>query len=195
MPKVKSSEAFSHKILKIIALSGATIIAASNPYFGLRLGNILDKELKRKKRKEFQKAIYNLRKKKRLNVTPNPDGTFTLEITQIGKNIVEKYDIDSLKVKKPDEWDGGWRVISFDIPKEKQAARQALLAKLKELGFIMLQKSIWVHPFECRKELAVIAKAFEVEPYVYCFIGWEFSNEKAYRLKKLFETKNNMVLK
>ncbi|MDP3697290.1 MAG: hypothetical protein Q8R55_04675 [Candidatus Taylorbacteria bacterium] len=195
MPKVKSKDSFSHKLLKAIAMGGAVVIASTNPYFGIRALGAFQRELKRKQWKEFQKAVYNLKRTKRLNVTQNQDGTYTLEITQIGKNTVEKYDLATLKISKPDEWDGGWRVISFDIPKNKKAARQVLLSKLKELGFIMLQKSIWVHPFECRKELAVVAKAFEVEPYVYCFIAWEFSGEKEYRLKKLFETKNNLVLK
>lgn len=194
MSRVKTVKSFSYKLLKIVALSGAVVVAASNPYFGLRIRGAFQQELKRKKWKEFYRAINSLRWKKRLNVTQNSDGTYTLEITQMGKNTVEKYDLDNLKIEKPDQWDGGWRVISFDIPSNKKVARQALLTKLKELGFIMLQKSIWIHPFECRKELAVVAKAFEIEPYVYCFIAWEFSGEKNYKLRKKFEFKNGIIL-
>jgi len=194
MARIKTIKSFSHKILKAIAVSGAVIVAASSPCFGMKAVGVFKKELERKKWKEFYRAMNGLKYKKRLNVTQNPDGTYNLEITQIGQNTVEKYDLNNLKIEKPSEWDGGWRVISFDIPKTKQSARQALLAKLKELGFIMLQRSIWVHPFECRKELAVVAKAFEVEPYVYCFVAWEFSGEKNYKLKKRFEIKNRTVL-
>ena len=195
MSKVRPGKSFGYKILKALALSGMVVIASTNPFFGMRAAGYFQKELKRKKWREFKKAIDNLKKSKRLNVTSNADGTFTLEITQIGKNTVKKYDLDNIKINTDQEWDGGWRVIIFDIPKEKQGARQALLGKLKELEFIMIQKSIWAHPFECREELAVISKAFEVEPYVYSFIAWEFDNDKAHRLKGLFRKKSGIILK
>ena len=195
MPKVKPRESLSYKILKAVALSGAVIIASTSPHFGIRVMGAFEKELNRKKWHEFKKAVDSLKRRKRLHVTQNSDGTFTLEITQIGQNTVKKYDLDNLKIERPDQWDGGWRVISFDIPKHKKSARQALLNKLKELGFIMLQKSIWTHPFECRHELAIIAKAFEVEPYIYSFIAWGLEGDKEYRLRKSFQNKNNIILK
>jgi len=194
MAKIKAVESFSHKVLKAIAISGAVVAAAGNPYFGLKAMGAFKRELKRKKWKEFYRAINSLKYKKRLNVTQKPDGTYTLEITQIGQNTIEKYDLNTMMIKKPKEWDGRWRIMIFDIPKEKQAARTALLDKLKELGFIMIQKSVWSHPYECRSELAVIAKAFEVEPYVYSFVAWDFENDKIYRLKNKFEIKNGIKL-
>ena len=135
-----------------------------------------------------------MQRKNRLNVAENADGTFTLTITQVGQNILKKYDLDNLKIEAKDAWDGGWRVIAFDIPKNKKNARQALLSKLKELGFIMIQKSIWAHPFECRRELAIIAKAFEIEPHVYSFEAWGFDNINYRRLKEKFEFQNNLKL-
>ncbi len=194
MGKKKAKESFSHKLLKTIALSGAVVIASANPCFGIRAIHAFRRDLERKKWWEFKKAINDLGRRKRLNVTQNSDGTYTLEITQIGRSIIEKYDLDNLKIKNPKEWDGGWRIISFDIPQEKKAARHALLSMLKGLGFIMIQKSVWAHPFECRHELAVIAKAFGVEPYVYSFEAWGFDNDKLYKLKKSFELKSGLVL-
>lgn len=194
MARKSPQNSFLHKLLKVIAVSGAVAISATNPYFGLKAINIIRRDLERKRWKEFQKAVADLRRKKRINVIENPDGTFTLEITQIGQNTVKKYDLDSLKIKRPEKWDGAWWVVSFDIPKHRKGVRHALLSKLKELGFIMLQKSIWVHPFRCKMELAVVAKAFEVEPYVYCFSAYEFDNDKEYRLKKAFEKNNGIKL-
>ena len=194
MAKIKAINSFSHKVLKAIALSGAVIVAAGSPYFGMRVAGVFKKELERKKWIEFYRAMNSLKYKKRLHVTQNPDGTYNLEITQIGQNTVERYDLDNLKIEKPGEWDGGWRVISFDIPSGKKVARQNFLDKLKELGFIMLHKSVWIHPFECRKELAVIAKAFEIEPYVYSFVAYEFAGNKNYKLMKEFEEKTGIKL-
>lgn len=194
MSRKKVIESFSNKLLKAVAISGAVIVAASNPYFGIRATGAFRKELERKKWRDFYKALNSLKFKKRLNVNQNPDGTYTLEITQVGQNTLIKYDLSSLKVDTSQDWDGGWRVISFDIPSNKKVTRQLLLNKLKELGFIMLQKSIWIHPFECRSELAVVAKAFEIEPYVYSFVAYEFEGNREYGLRKKFERKNNIRL-
>ena len=123
---------------------------------------------------------------------PNLDGSFTVTATATGKKIAEKYDLENMRIERPDRWDGYWRILSFDIPANKKLARQTLLGKLKDLGFIMLQKSIWIHPFDCQKELAVISKAFEVEPYVNFIVAKEL--DKSYKVRKEFETKNQIQL-
>lgn len=44
-------------------------------------------------------------------------------------------------------WDGLWRLVLFDIAEENRVLRNLLRRKLKSLGFIMFQKSVWVTPF------------------------------------------------
>ena len=48
----------------------------------------------------------------------------------------------------------------FDIPQEKRISREALRGKLKELGFLMFQKSVWIYPFECRAEMQLLQDFF-----------------------------------
>ena len=68
--------------------------------------------------------------------------------------------IDSLKIKKPKKWDKKWRVVVFDIVELKKIRREAFRGKLKELGFRPLQKSVWVHPFNCKDEIALLRRFF-----------------------------------
>lgn len=63
-------------------------------------------------------------------------------------------------------WDHKWRVIIFDIPKELHSARTRFSAKLKKLGFFMLQKSVFVFPYECERELGYIAKQLKISDYI-----------------------------
>ena len=193
MAKIKFKESFSYKLLKALAVGGSVVLASSNPYFGLRIGEAFKRELDRKKWGEFHREINKLRNKKRINVSQNPDGSYNVEITNLGKKLVGRYDLDELTIKNPKQWDGFWRFCSFDIPGSKKQARQALLSKLKELGFIMAQKSLWTHPFECREELAVIAKAFEVEPYIHFFVAHDL--DKDMLLRKKFANKTGIDLK
>ena len=191
----RPKNSFAHKILKAIAIGGVVAVAAASPYFGLAFMKGLNRELERKKWREFYKELNRLKKTKRINVVQKPDGSFEVTITQLGKDYVARYDLDSLEIKRPESWDGLWRMCSFDIPAKKQAARYALIGKLKELGFVMVQESLWTHPFECREELAVLAKAFEVEPHVYCFVASDFDGHHNNYLKIKFERKTRIVLR
>ncbi|OGN01862.1 MAG: hypothetical protein A3B91_04830 [Candidatus Yanofskybacteria bacterium RIFCSPHIGHO2_02_FULL_41_29] len=45
------------------------------------------------------------------------------------------------------KWDGGWRMVFFDVPESKRAHRDYLRKVLKTVGFHEFQKSIWIYPF------------------------------------------------
>jgi DNA-binding transcriptional regulator PaaX len=54
----------------------------------------------------------------------------------------------------------------FDIPLDHRQHRAELLHRLKLLNFYKLQQSVWVHPFDCEKQIGVLLKALNVEKYV-----------------------------
>lgn len=68
--------------------------------------------------------------------------------------------IDDLKIANPKKWDKKWRLVIFDIAQMKKIYREAFRGKLKELGFRSLQKSVWIHPFECRPEVELLKDFF-----------------------------------
>jgi DNA-binding transcriptional regulator PaaX len=193
MAGIKRQKSFARKLLKLIAISGAVLVAASSPYFGLNLIGGIQKEIARKKWRQFYNDLYRLKRQKRLNVLQKPNGAYEVTITNLGSKIAKTYELDDLKIKKPDQWDGFWRFIAFDIPSKNpksKLARHSLLKKLKELDFIMVQRSLWAHPYECREELGVIAKAFEVEPYVRFFVAHDF--DKSWELRDKFQKQNSL---
>ena len=50
----------------------------------------------------------------------------------------------------------------FDIPEKLKRAREVLRDKLKDIGFIELQKSVFAHPFECEDEINFIVEVFQI---------------------------------
>ena len=70
-------------------------------------------------------------------------------LRQTASNIHEK-----LRTK---EWDGKWRMVTFDIPERQRESRNAVRAILKRAGFVKLQHSVWIFPHEC-EELAQLIK-------------------------------------
>ena len=86
MARKKFKESFSYKLLKALAMGGSIVLASSNPYFGLKIGEAFKRELSRKKWGEFHKEINKLKRKKRINVSQNSDGSYNVEITHLDKN-------------------------------------------------------------------------------------------------------------
>lgn len=93
------------------------------------------------------------------------DGKQYLYITSKGRREIINFEIDDIEIKKR-KWDGKWRIVIFDIPEKYRMARNVLRSKLKEIGFVIIQKSVWVCPYECEKEIAFIAKVYMIEQYV-----------------------------
>ncbi len=88
---------------------------------------------------------------------------FTL--TDKGQGVLLKFDIDGLKLPdfSPQKWDGIWRVLIFDIPELTRAVRNIFRGKIQELGFYTLQKSVYVTPVACEKEIDELARLLKIK--------------------------------
>ena len=57
------------------------------------------------------------------------------------------------------KWDKKWRMVIFDIPEAKRPARDQIRRLLKDLGFLKLQISVWVHPLPCLEQFRIIRES------------------------------------
>lgn len=71
----------------------------------------------------------------------------------------EKAVLQNRKNGKKKKWDGQWRMVIFDIPERRRAIRLRLTNALREIGFLRLQNSVWVYPYDCEELIAL----FKVE--------------------------------
>ena len=131
-----------------------------------RIVRRIAKEWRKINERNLRIAIKNLYKSKLVDYKENTDGTVLVVLTDKGKKRILKYDLDKIEIKKPVQWDKLWRLVVFDIPENKNKGRKALAAKLKELGFYPMQKSVFIHPYECKDEIDFITEMFELTPYV-----------------------------
>lgn len=96
-------------------------------------------------------------------------GDAKFRITSKGKkDLVRSFPLINLQHKK---WDKKWRVVFFDIPEEIRGARDVLRAKLRELGFGAVQKSVFLsaHPFE--DDMREFLKSQKLSDFAYLFIS------------------------
>lgn len=95
-------------------------------------------------------------------------GEIYIRLTSEGnKKIVRDFPFLAFQNRK---WDKKWRVVIFDIEEISKQTRDRFRGKLKELGFGMLQESVWISPYD-------IAQDF-IE-----FIDAQNLNESAYLLE------------
>lgn len=94
-----------------------------------------------------------------------------------------KYKKSFLTVNK--KWDGFWRLIIFDIPENKKLAREALRWKLKQFNFFPLQKSVFVFPFKCEKEIKSLVDFFGIEEHVEIILAKSLGLKEE-KLKNIF---------
>jgi len=84
------------------------------------------------------------------------NGKNYIRLTLKGLRKVKKRFPILIESKK--EWDGFFRVVIYDISEETRKVRDRFRLKLKELGFGLLQKSVWISPYGFLNELKEFLK-------------------------------------
>jgi len=101
-----------------------------------------------------------------------------LELTVKGIEEVNNIKIQNLKVPRPEKWDGKWRLVIFDIPEKDRCLRNFIRNKLYQMGFIQVQKSVFVYPFECTMEINTLCNYSGGRDYIKYMIADIFEGEE-----------------
>lgn len=79
-------------------------------------------------------------------------------LTPKGKKFLKRWELKNYHIQKPWRWDGKWRILIFDIPERRRRQRALIRQTLTVIGFVRLQDSVWLYPYEC-EELVTLLKA------------------------------------
>lgn len=149
-------------ILGVIAAGGILTVACVAPNVLKAIDLFYDKKKRRydiyKKRYYIKTRIGQL-KKSGLIAFQRRNGKTFARLTEKGKEELLKYQLRETVIKKPKRWDKKWRVIIFDIKEYRKQTRDNLRRELKNLGFLRLQNSVWVYPYEC-EDVVIMLKAY-----------------------------------
>ncbi|MBI3952546.1 MAG: CRISPR-associated endonuclease Cas2 [Candidatus Doudnabacteria bacterium] len=85
-------------------------------------------------------------------------------ITDLGRAKSLRYSYSQAGKKRKDN--GFSTIVIFDIPEEKRKARNFLRQFLKINGFINLQKSVMIGPWELHPEFKELLAELKIDPYV-----------------------------
>lgn len=100
-----------------------------------------------------------------------------LELTQKGKRQIKSYLTKDMEISVPKKWDRKWRLVVYDIADDKKSEREIVRQKLENLGFLKLQESVYVYPFECANEIGLLKGMYFLSPYVQYIVADRIETE------------------
>ena len=144
-------------LLGSIAVAGVAGIALLAPPM-LRLLKNADPEwlLKRDPGRRLRESALRL-KRKGLVEFKNENGKKKLRLTPRGEKVMGSIWNETYQLQKPRRWDERWRLVIFDIPEKQRPTRDKIRHLVSRLGFLRLQDSVWVYPYDC-EELVTLLK-------------------------------------
>ena len=130
--------------------------------------------------RRLRRRIKELQGKKMVQVYQTTEGFF-VKVTKKGKQKLLKYRLDDFSIETPKAWDGKWRLVAYDIPKEKDGIRDHIRGILKEIGFLQIQKSLYLYPYECEEVIEFIRQIYKVDEHVSLLVIGSLEQEEAYK--------------
>lgn len=89
--------------------------------------------------------------------------------------------------RKSRKWDGKWRIVIFDIPETKKKMRNFFREKLQEMGFRMLQESVWICPYNIADKTEDLIELCHAREFIHYLLVEELDNKDV--LMNLFKLK------
>ena len=113
----------------------------------------------------LRRSLLSLKRKRLVSIQEKGEETVAV-ISVDGKKHLARGNLDKLSIKRPKKWDG-------------KAAREALRETLRNLGFQQIQKSCFLHPFECRNEIDITSALFNITRHITYIVAESVEGEKA----------------
>ncbi len=106
------------------------------------------------------------------------NGRRFVEITEKGQRLLalEKARSDA-PARKKKRWDGRFRIVMFDIPQERKGTRDRLRLLMRQFGFLRLQNSVWVSPYDCEELVALVKAELRLGKDVVYVVAEEIEND------------------
>lgn len=161
----------------IEAIQGGIIISIH--YAVTQLPGVLRNYFKKQGPKRFHQTIKSLEKRGVIHLSGE-----VIKLTKKGKELAKKFQLEKVTILIPKKWDKIWRLVSYDIPEKLKDERNWFRYSLQRLRFRKIHESLWVYPFECEEEIALIAFNLNVSAHVVYMVTNHLPNQE--KMEKSF---------
>ncbi len=166
-----------------LALYGATAvgIATFMPQ-AIAILKDIDPDLEKKRNPSYRikQALARLVKLGLVTHTTKNGGS--IRLTESGKRYIDRLRLlEQASMQKPRAWDGRWRVVVFDVWERRRVVRDQLRTLLQKIGFVRLQNSVWVYPYDCEEVLMLVRTDLNLGKGVLYIVAEGIENDTSLR--------------
>lgn len=170
---------FQQAMLVAVVLGGVVVVAATIPNAARLLKYFPGYKKGAKFNYQAKSALGRLAAKGLVTFVEENDKRFA-RITEKGERILQM-ETERVEITKKRKWDRRWRVVIFDIPERRKSVRASLRRFMNEYGFVRLQDSVWIYPYDCEDLIALAKANFRVGADVLYMIVERLENDKYLR--------------
>lgn len=167
-------------ILRITATVGTIGLMFACPPAGAAIGTLFF-DGKPYRRWKLQATLDQLAKQKYVSVHHHTDGSLTVKITKQGMTRALTYQLDTMMLNKPKKWDKKWRVVLFDVPNRYGRTRDVFRLRLEQLGLRKMQKSVYISPYPCFKEVEFLRELYGIAITVQYLLVEQIEDDKEFK--------------
>ncbi len=176
----KKKENIRSALLAAVGLTGVVLVAAVAPNLPVALSRL--PSMQRAKLKYQYRSVLGRLAAQGYVIFEQRDGKKYARITDKGrKTLALEQEKGKLDLSKKRRWDRRWRVVIFDVPERRRVIRGRLRRTMQELGFVRLQDSVWVFPYDCEDFVALLKADLKIGHSVLYMIVEEIENDKRLR--------------
>jgi len=178
--KIRRLQTFQKGLLAAAAIGGVVLIAATIPN-AAQLLRYMPGYKKGARFKHQAKTALGRLAAKGLITFEEQNGKRYARITEAGEQMLKLESLRNKNAQKQKRWDGRWRVVLFDIPERRRGVRNRLRLFMSEYGFVRLQDSVWIYPYDCEDLIALAKANFRIGFNVLYMIVERLENDKHLR--------------
>ena len=164
----------------ILLLGGLSLSLCRSPKGQLKIIREIKSEWNNINQRYLYSSIKSLYKSNLVKQVDNRDGTVTFILSKQGKEIGLRYNLDEMIISTT-RWDRKWRIVMFDIPEKFKKIRESMRYQLKRLGFIEMQRPVFIFPYECKREIEYIIEFYNIKKFVRFVVAGEVDNESHFK--------------
>jgi len=157
--KRKKKKDIQNAVLAAVAVTGLLAFAAVAPN-ALKLLEYLPSE--KYNLKYRMKSVAGRLVAKGYATWIERDGKKFLSITSAGRKALAFEQTKATLKNQKKKWDGRWRMVVFDVPERRRRIRNRLRIVMSEIGFVRLQNSVWVYPYDCEDFIALLKAELKI---------------------------------
>ncbi len=197
--QVQAIKSLSHILLIIVAIAGAITLSAAAPkmfklfdqlyWANQKLKGLPRGEKYKRQFKIVQRSFYYLREKGYVDIKPLTEGDFKVTLKQKGRKKIINLNYETLTIAKPSKWNGKWWLVLADIPVKSRYLADKFRAKIKQLNFYPLQRTVWLFPYDPTDEILFISGFLKIDQFVTLMRVDEMNPGDEKKAKRFFRDK------